>query len=140
MGSTVSGRRAERLASSRAFKVAIWTLIGLFAFLAVVHVVLTVLFWAGGIGQGYGFFLSFEWPAWVVTIADASVAWMLWKGYRIGRAQPGYGFVLILGTTPIVIGRTVWMVFPLVLLVIALIGAGARVIASRRATDSSTEL
>lgn len=139
MGSNASGRRAERWASSRAFKVATWTLIGLFALLTVAHIVLTILFWFD-IGQGYGFFLSFEWPAWLITIADASVAWMLWKGYRIGRSQPGVGFALMAGTTPIVVGRTVWMVFPLVLLGIALIGAGARVVASRRATDSTPAL
>jgi hypothetical protein len=39
--------------------------------------------------------------------------------------------------TPIVTGRAVWMVFPLVLLFLALVGAAARVVASRRATASS---
>lgn len=140
MGSNVSEKRADRWASSRVFKVATWTLIALFALLAVAHLVLTILSWVFDIGQGYGFFLSFEWPAWLITIADASVAWMLWKGYQIGRSQPGLGFALMLGTTPIVVGRTVWMVFPLVLLGIALIGAGARVVASRRATDTPPAL
>ena len=140
MGSNASDRRAERWASSRAFKVATWTLIGLFVLLAAAHLVLTILFWVFDIGQGYGFFLSFEWPAWLITIADALVALMLRKGYRIGRSQPGVGFALMLGTAPIVVGRTIWMVFPLVLLGIALIGAVARVVASRRVTDTPPAL
>ena len=46
----------------RLYHRATWLLIGLFGFLAMAHVVLTVLFYVGAVDQGHGFFFSYEWP------------------------------------------------------------------------------
>jgi hypothetical protein len=94
----------------RLFAVASWGLIALFAFLAVAHVVLTVLFYAGIHDQGSGFFLDFEWPSWLITVIDASVVLLVWlvRRDRTVRPIPVLGATILVAT--LVIGRTAWMV------------------------------
>jgi hypothetical protein len=79
---------------ARMYSVSSWVLIVLLAFQAVAHLVLTVLFYTGAHGQGYGFFLDFRWPSWLITVLDVGAATSLWWVYRRGRDQPTVGFVL----------------------------------------------
>jgi hypothetical protein len=60
------------------YSVGSWLLIALLAFQAVAHLVLTVLFYAGAHDQGYGYFLDFRWPSWLITVLDVVAATSLW--------------------------------------------------------------
>lgn len=53
-------------------------------------------------------------------------------GYRIEPTRRRFVFALVAGASLGVVGRIAWMMVPLVFLVIALIGAGARIAASNR--------
>lgn len=96
--------------SARLVAASLWLLIGLFALLAVAHVVLTVLFYVGVNDQGYGFFLDFEWPGWLITLLDALVVALVWR-IRVSADSPAVSFAAALVVAVIVIGRTLWMVF-----------------------------
>ena len=101
-------------------------------FFAVAHVVLTVLFYVGLHDQGHGFFLSFQWPAWLITVVDALAAVLLWWGYRRGVDQPWLGLALTVAGSMLMLGRATWTIFVPVLVVITIGGAGRRVVTRGR--------
>jgi hypothetical protein len=79
---------------SRIYAIATWTLIVVFAFFVVAHLVLTVLFYIGVGDTGVGYVLHSEWPAWLITIIDGVAAFVLWSGYRRASSSPWLGLVL----------------------------------------------
>lgn len=68
---------AQTGATPRVYGFSVWALVVLFGLLAVIHVVLTVLFYTGMSDQGVGRIFSLEWPGWLVTLADATAAALL---------------------------------------------------------------
>ena len=114
----------------RVYRWATWVLIGLFGFLAVAHVVLTALFYVGVVDQGHGFFFSYEWPGWSISVLDALAAVLLWIAYRRGTDQPWLGLGLTLAGSIIIFGRAAWMVFAPVLAAIAIGGSVGRIVAN----------
>ena len=109
-----------------------WTLVVLFGFLAAIHVVLTVLFYTGVWDQGVGYIFSLEWPSWLITLADAAAAALLWLGYKRSATAPVVGFALTFGASIIVWGRTSWMVFVPVLMLIAIACSVGRIVSAGR--------
>jgi hypothetical protein len=103
--------------------VATWGLIGLFAVLAVAHVVLTVLFYIGVHDTGYGFFLEFEWPSWLITIIDAIVVLLVLIIRRERDAQPSIALGAGAAAAVLVVGRALWMVFAPVFAAVLVIDA-----------------
>ena len=122
---------------AKAHRLASWILIGLFTFLAGAHVVLTVLFYTGIHDTGVGYVLDWEWPAWMVTIIDAAVAWLLWFAYRRGNDDPRMGLVATVLAAIMALARAFWMVFVPILLVIVIAGSISR-LASVRHTPART--
>jgi len=118
---------------SRTYGVASWILIGLFALLAAAHVVLTVLYYTGLHETGVGYIFGWEWPALLITIIDAVVAWLLWFAYRRGAESPGRGLVATIAAAIMALARAAWMVFVPILLVVAIAGAVIRIMKSRPA-------
>jgi len=121
---------------SRVYAIATWTLIVLFTILAVVHLVLTVLFYTGVWDTGVGYVLDYEWPAWLITIIDGLAAFLLWSGYRRGSSNPWLGLTLTSLASVIMLARALWMVFVPVLVVLAISGSIGRIVASRRPADT----
>jgi hypothetical protein len=111
---------------ARMYGVGSWVLIALLGFQAVAHLVLTALFYAGAHDQGYGYFLDFRWPSWVITVLDASAAASLWWGYRRGRDQRTVGLVLTAAACIYIAGRMAWTIVVPVLSLIVLVGAITR--------------
>jgi cytochrome bd-type quinol oxidase subunit 2 len=130
--SSVEAPSERRSLWSRVYATATWALIVLFGLLAAVHVVLTILFYAGVHDQGFGYFFSSEWPAWLITVLDGAAAAMLWFGYRRGVEAPWQGFLLTLGASVLMFGRAAWMVFVPVLIVVTIAGSLGRSVAARR--------
>jgi hypothetical protein len=114
------------------YGVSSWVLIGLFALLAVSHVVMTVLFYIGVVDQGFGYIYDFEWPSWLITVLDGLAAVMLWFAYRRAAEAPWLGLVLTLAASVIMWGRAEWMVFVPVLIVVTIAGSVGRIITARR--------
>ena len=100
--------------------------------MAIAHVVLTVLFYLGYWDQGFGYVLSYEWPAWLITIIDASAAVLLWLGYRKGAEAPWIGLMATVLASVIMLGRAVWMVFVPVFVLVTVAGSIGRIMTSRR--------
>ena len=117
---------------SRLYAIATWVLIVLFGLLAFIHFVITGLYYLGMWDQGIGYFLSFEWPAWLITVVDATAAAMLWFGFRRADEALWRGFALTVGASVLMIGRAAWMVFVPVLIVITIGGSASRVVGARR--------
>jgi hypothetical protein len=115
------------------YGVASWTLVGLFAFLAVAHVVLTVLFYTGVHDTGVGYVFEWEWPAWLIVIIDGSVAWLLWFAYRRCTERPALGLFLTLVASLMALARAAWMVFVPILLVVVIVASVLRLRRSRAA-------
>jgi hypothetical protein len=130
--------KLRRSVWSRVYGVSNWILIGLFALLAMIHVVMTVLFYVGVLDQGFGYMFDFEWPAWLITLLDGSVAVMLWFAYRRGAEAPWLGLVLTVAASVIMWGRAAWMVFVPVLMVITIAGSVGRIITARRTSPGHT--
>ena len=118
---------------SRTYGVASWILIGLFAFLAVAHVVLTVLFYTGVHDTGVGYVFDWEWPVWLIVIIDGSVAWLLWFAYRRCTERTTLGFFLTLVASLMALARAAWMVFVPILLVVVIVASVLRLVRSRTA-------
>jgi len=118
---------------SRTYGVASWILIGLFAFLAAAHVVLTLLYYTGVHDTGVGYIFEWEWPAWLITVIDATVAWLLWFAYRRGTEKPIRGLIATIAAAIMALARAAWMVFVPVLLVVVIAGSLLRIIRSRLA-------
>jgi hypothetical protein len=74
------------------YGISTWILIGLFALLALSHVVMTVLFYVDVVDQGFGYIFGFEWASWLITLLDGLSAVMLWFAYRRGAEAPWLGF------------------------------------------------
>ena len=132
MTETTSKRRGVW---SKLHAAATWVLIVLFGLLAVIHVVLTVLFYVGVHEQGVGYIFSFEWPAWLITVVDASAALLLWFGYRRGVEAPWMGLVMTIGASVIMWGRAAWMVFVPFLVVATVAGSLGRIVAAKRPSE-----
>jgi len=122
---------------SSAYRLASWILIGLFTFLAGAHVVLTVLFYTGVHDTGVGYVLDWEWPAWIITIIDAAVAWLLWFAYRRGGDVPRMGLVATVLAAIMALARAFWMVLVPLLLVIVIAGSISRLTSLRHAPTST---
>jgi hypothetical protein len=129
--------KRRRSVWSRVYGISTWILIGLFALLAVSHVVMTVLFYVGVVDQGFGYIFGFEWPSWLITLLDGLAAVMLWFAYRRGAEAPWLGLVLTLAASVIMWGRAEWMVFVPVLIVITIAGSLGRMIAAQRTLPDS---
>ena len=89
---------------SMVYGVSSWVLIGLFALLALIHVVMTVLFYVGVVDQGFGSMFDFQWPSWLITVLDGLAAVMLWFANRRGAEAPWLSLVLTLAASVIVCG------------------------------------
>lgn len=105
------------------YSVGSWVLIVLLAFQAVTHLVLTALLYAGAHDQGYGFFLDFTWPSWVITVLDVGAVASLWWVYRRGRGQRTVSLVLTAAACAYIAGRMAWTIVVPVLSLIVLVGA-----------------
>lgn len=122
---------------SKAHRLASWILIGLFTFLAGAHVVLTVLFYTGVHDTGVGYVLDWEWPAWIITIIDAAVAWLLWFAYRRGGDDPRMGLVATVLAAIMALARASWMVLVPLLLAIVIAGSVSRLASGRQVRTST---
>ncbi len=115
------------------YRVASWILVGLFTFMAAARVVLTVLFYTGVHDTGVGYILNWEWPAWLTTIIDATVAWLLWFSYRHCTDRTTLGLILTLPASVLALARAAWMVFVPILLILVMAMAVIRLVESRAA-------
>ena len=105
--------------------------------MAIIHVALTVLFYLGVWDTGVGYFLDFDWPAWLIALLDGTAAYFLWLGYRGGSISPLLGVLLTVTASVIMIGRALWFVVIPVLVVIAMVGSIQRFARSRRKRTST---
>lgn len=117
---------------SRVYAISTWTLIVYFGLMAVVHVVLTVLFYLGIWDTGVEYFLDYDWPAWLIALLDGSAAYLLWVGYRRGASNPWLGLILTVIASIIMVGRALWFVIIPVAVVLTISGSIRRVIQSQR--------
>jgi hypothetical protein len=108
--------------------------------MAIVHVVLTLLFYLGVWDTGVGYFLDFELPAWLIAALDGSAAYLLWVGYRRGVSDPVFGLTATAIAAVIMLGRALWFVVIPVLVVVVISGSLGRVIRSTRTTRDGTLL
>lgn len=117
----------QRSVWSRVFSISTWALIVYFALMAVAHVVLTILFYVGVWDTGVGYFLDYDWPAWLIALLDGLAAYLLWTGYRRGFASPRLGLILTLVASLLMVGRALWFVIVPVLVVLTIWGSIRRV-------------
>jgi hypothetical protein len=122
----------------RVYAIATWFLIGLFAFLAAAHLVLTVLHFIGVWDTGVGYVLDFEWPAWLITLIDATATVLLWVGYRRGSDRPWLGLALTGVAAVLMLARALWMVLVPAAVVLTIAGSIARIVISRRPVERCT--
>lgn len=80
-----------------------------------------------------GYVFGWEWPGWLITIVDATVAWLLWFAYRRGTEKPSLGLVATIAAAIMALARAAWMVFVPVLLVVAIAGSVLRFMRPRPA-------
>jgi hypothetical protein len=120
---------------SRVYAISTWALIVYFGGMAVIHVVLTVLFYLGVWDTGVGYFLDYEWPGWLIALLDGSAAYLLWVGYRRGGSSPWPGSILTVIASVIMMGRALWFVIIPVLVVLTISGSIGRVVQSQRSTQ-----
>ena len=123
---------------SRVYAISTWTLIVYFGLNTVAHVVLTVLFYLGIWDTGVGYFLDYQWPAWLIALLDGSATYLLWTGYRRGTAYPWLGLILTVFASVIMVGRALWFVIIPVAVVLTILGSIGRVIQSRQSNNSRT--
>jgi len=121
----------------RIYKVSTWTLVGLFALLAVAHLVLTVLFYLEIRDTGVGFVFDWEWPAWLITIMDGSAAWMFWYAYRRCEENLRLGLTVTLVASTIAVSRALWMVFVPAMVAVVIAGSISRIVMGRPPPDRS---
>lgn len=122
---------------SKTQRVASWILAGLFGFMAIAHVVLTVLFYTGVHDTGVGFFFDWEWPAWLIAVIDGAVAWLLWFAYKRGTDRATLALVATLVASILALARAAWMAFVPVLLVVLVAICVLRVVEGRAAVAPS---
>lgn len=99
--------------------------------MAIVHLVLTVLFYLGIWDTGVGYFLDNDLPAWSITLLDGAAALLLWTGYRRGADSPWIGVVLTGAASLIMLGRALWFVIIPLLVVVTIAGSIRRVVQTR---------
>ena len=129
-------RTTGRSIWSRVYAISTWTLIVIFSFFAVSHVVLTVLFYIGIWDTGVGYVLDYEWPVWLITIMDGLAAYLLWFSYREGSIAPRRALALTILASVIMLARALWMVLVPVLVLLTISGAIGRIAAARRTSDA----
>lgn len=100
--------------------------------MAAAHLVLTALFFIGVWDTGVGYVLDFEWPAWLITLIDATAAASLWSGYRRGSSRPWPGLMLSSVAAALMVARASWMVLVPIAVVLTIAGSTARVVTSKR--------
>lgn len=127
MAATTASRR------SKVYRVASWILIGLFAFMAGAHVVVTVLFYTGVHDTGVGYVFDWAWPAWLIATIDGTVAWLLWLAYRRCANRSTLGLILTLGPLIMALSRAAWMVFVPILLTVIIAMSVVRLVETRAA-------
>ena len=113
----------------RVYAISTWTLIGYFSLMAVVHLVLTVLFYLGIWDTGVGYVLDFDVPAWLITILDGAAAYLLWFAYRRGIDNPWLGLSLTLVASVIMMGRALWFVIIPLMVLVTIAGSIRRITA-----------
>lgn len=96
--------------------------------MAVIHLVLAVLFYLGIWDTGVGFFLDYDWPAWLIALLDGSAALLLLLGYKRGVDSPWLGLLLTLVASSIMLGRALWFVVIPLLVVLTIFGSVRRVV------------
>lgn len=135
----VAARKVTRLPSnsqrsiwSRVYGLSTWALIGYFGLMAVVHVFLTALFYLGVWDTGVGYFLDYDWPAWLIAVLDGGAALLLFNGYRRGGDRPWLGLLLTVAASLIMLGRALWFVIIPLLVVLTIAGSIGRVTQTRR--------
>ena len=101
--------------------------------MAAAHVVLTVLFHTGVHDTGVGYVFDWEWPAWLITIIDGTVAWLLWFAYRHCTDRATLGLILTLAASIMALARAAWMVFVPILLIVIIAMSVLRLLESRAA-------
>lgn len=114
---------------SRVYAISTWTLIGYFLLMALVHLVLTVLFFLGIWDTGVGYILDFDVPAWLITVLDGAAAYLLWTAYRTGVDNPWLGLGLTLAASAIMLGRALWFVIIPLMVVVTIAGSIRRIMA-----------
>jgi len=122
---------------SRVYAISTWTLITYFALMAVVHVVLTVLFYLGIWDTGVGYIFDYDVPAWLIAVLDGSAAYLLWLGYRRGANTPWIGFGLTMVASLIMVARALWFVIIPVLVVLTISGSIRRVVIFQRSKQNN---
>jgi len=122
-------QEVQRTVWSRVYAVSTWMLIGYFSLMAVVHLVLTVLFYLGIWDTGVGYVLDFDVPAWPITILDGAAVYLLWVGYRRGIDSPWLGLGLTLAASVIMMGRALWFVIIPLMVVVTIAGSFHRIVA-----------
>jgi hypothetical protein len=70
------------------------------------HVVLTLLYYTGVDDSGVGYIFGWEWRAWIITIVDATVAWLLWFAYRPGTEKPSLGLIAKIAAAIMALGQS----------------------------------
>lgn len=111
---------------ARMYSVGSWLLIALLTLQAAAHLVLTVLFYVGVHDQGYGFFLNFRWPSWLITVLDVGAATSLWWAYRRGHDRPTVDLVLTAAACAYIAGRMAWTIVIPILSFVVLVGSITR--------------
>ena len=130
--------RIGRPTWARVYAITTWFLIGLFTFFAAAHLVLTVLYFIGVWDTGVGYVLDFEWPAWLITLIDATAAVSLWAGYRRGSSRPWLGLALTSVAAVLMLARALWMVLVPIAVVLTIAGSIGRIAISRRPVETRT--
>jgi hypothetical protein len=118
------------------YAISTWILIAYFALMAVIHLVLTVLFYLGIWDTGVGYVLDYDVPAWLITILDGSAAYLLWMGYRRGIDHAWLGLGLTLVASVIMVGRALWFVTIPVLVALTISGSIHRIVVFHRHDQS----
>jgi hypothetical protein len=126
---------SRRTVWSRVDAISTWTLIGYFSLMAIVHLVLTVLFYLGIWDTGVGYVLDYDVPAWLITILDGSAAYLLWMGYRRGIDNAWLGLSLTLVASVVMMARALWFVIIPVLIVLTISGSIHRIVVSHRTDE-----
>ena len=110
-------RGSRRSVWSRVYAFSTWALIVYFSLMAVAHLVLTVLFYLGVWDTGVGYVLDYDVPAGIITILDASAAYLLWLGYRRGATNAPLGLILTSIAAVIMLARALWFeILPILIL------------------------
>jgi hypothetical protein len=87
---------------------------------------------------GVGYFLDYDWPAWLIALLDGAAAYLLWVGYRTGVARPLLGLTMTAMASVVMVGRALWFVIIPVLVIVTITGSIGRVVQSQRLSPDRT--